>query len=121
MLRKVFSVGAIISLCCATAFGQVAIGVKGSLQLSNLTSSAFNQQNSNLIGFQAGLLLNAPINEQLSIRPQLLYSVKGSKAVGSAQGISVDAKLAINYLELPVQLAYGFEVGEGRVVVGAVP
>ncbi|MEZ0538475.1 porin family protein [Fibrella arboris] len=123
MLRKFLTVCVCTLVGSAAAFGQVSVGVKGSLQFASqkYSSSGLAISGDNIIGFQAGLLLNAPLTEQLSLRPQLLYSTKGTKFSGSLLGGSGESKGTLNYLELPIQLAYSLEVGEGNVVIGAGP
>jgi hypothetical protein len=88
------------------------------------------------IGFQAGLMADIPITDRLSVRPKLLYSTKGYRLdprpllnlFNTAFGIealdlpdSLVQPAVVNYLELPVQLMYGFDVGPGRIVLGAGP
>lgn len=121
MLRNLLAISALTLLGGISAVAQVSIGVKGSVQFANIIVTPTTQKASSLVGFQAGLMLDAPITDQLSIRPQLLYSVKGAKQTLNAQGVNLEAKVAVNYLEVPIQLTYGFEVGEGRVVIGAGP
>lgn len=121
MLRNLLSVCAFVLLGSVAASGQIAVGVKGSLQLSTITITPNTLQPSSLVGFQAGLMLDLPITDEISLRPQLLYSVKGAKQSASAQGVTVEQKAMINYLEVPVQITYGFEAGDGRVVIGAGP
>ena len=112
---------ALVSLCSASA--QTTLGIKGSLQIANEKFSTSNDSftGDNVVGFQAGLLLKAPINEQFSIRPQLLYSTKGFGISANVLGVNNSARLVFNYLEVPIQLAYSLEVGQGNVVVGAGP
>ncbi len=126
-MKKFFYSIVALSLISTLSFAQVRVGVKGSLQFANqkISSQGFNITGSNLLGFQAGLLLDAPLSDNLSLRPQILYSVKGSKydlsSLLGGLGGSGDATTTINYVEVPVQVAYGFEVGNGRVVLGAGP
>lgn len=123
MLRNLFSICALTLLGSVTAFGQVTVGIKGSAQLAKETFAGSGQSITadNIVGFQAGLILKAPVSDQFSIRPQLLYSVKGLKLSSNVLGTGNEAKATINYLEVPIQLAYAFEAGEGNIVIGAGP
>ena len=119
MLRKLFIASAVAILGSIPSFGQVVIGVQGSLQFSNFNASAngINISGNNVVGFQAGLMLDAPLSGNLSLRPQLLFSTKGSEL--SSGGAT--SKTTLNYLEVPIQLCYGLEAGNGKVVLGAGP
>lgn len=127
-MKKFFYSVIALSLVSTLSFAQVRFGVKGSLQFANVKFSGqgLNYSGSNLLGFQAGVLLDAPLSGNLSLRPQLLYSVKGTKfdlnsLLGGTGTGSTDLKLTLNYLEIPVQLAYGIETNSGRIVLGAGP
>lgn len=123
MLRNLLIVSALTLLSSTVLFAQVSVGIKGSAQLANqkYSSSGISIAGDNIVGFQAGLLLNAPLSDQLSLRPQLLYSTKGTKLSGSLLGGAGESKAVINYLELPIQVAYSLEAGNGNVVIGAGP
>ena len=69
----------------------------------------------------AGLLLDAPIAKKISIRPQLLFSAKGSKYYTGGSSPGVTSSFILNYLEIPIQLVYGVKAWSGQVVVGAGP
>ena len=141
---------ALLSLLLLTtaSFGQVRYGIQGGVQASNIAASidlsnlgpAFgvpvipvNQR----VSFRAGVMADVPLGGRFSLRPQLLYSVKGGdvqvgtfiagllKQFGQPDPTSavsgVQSKAVINYVELPVMVMYGIAAGRGRVVVGAGP
>ena len=145
----------IFCLSINAAIGQVqpaplrrGYGVLGSVQGSSVTSTVdfasfsptlgtllvpINQR----VGFRAGLMADYSVGKRLSIRPQLLYSVKGGNVdvgtfvanvlarfgVTSAPFVIENpiSKVVINYVELPVMVMYGLKAGPGRLVVGAGP
>ena len=138
----------IFCLFINVAIGQVRYGVQGSIQAATVTSTVnftsfsptlgtltvpINQR----VGFRAGLMADYPITIRLSVRPQLLYSVKGGNVdVGTfvanvltrfsviSAPFRIDnpiSKVIINYVELPVTVMCGLELGPGRLVVGAGP
>ncbi|MBO0949973.1 porin family protein [Fibrella forsythiae] len=123
MLRNLLTISVFTLLSSAVSFAQVSVGIKGSAQLANqkYSSSGISISGDDIVGFQAGLLVNAPLTDQLSLRPQLLYSTKGTKLSGSLLGGAGESKTAVNYLELPIQVAYSLEAGNGNVVIGAGP
>ena len=102
------------------AQAQTRFGIQGSLQFANISSSGngVSFTGDNLLGFRGGVLADLPISGQISLRPQLLYSTKGtdfSKVTGTP------LKTGIQYLEVPVQLMYSLNAGPGHVVLGAGP
>ncbi|MEZ0538476.1 porin family protein [Fibrella arboris] len=147
-MKRLCSVVLILSLCSSAVVGQVRYGIMGSVQASNVSSTVdlsslgptlgtltvpINQR----VGFRAGLMADIPVTDQLSIRPQLLYSVKGGNVdVGTfvsnalakfglpsstfSIGTSI-SKVVVNYIELPVLATYSLDAGPGQLVVGAGP
>jgi hypothetical protein len=83
-------------------------GVKGGLNLANVSISpaqtGFNQ--TSIIAFHAGLVIDANLSESISIQPNLLFSQKGYGISGSSGGITVDGKATLNYLEVPINILY---------------
>jgi len=139
---------AIYCLCVTSTNGQVRYGIQGSIQGATVSSvvdfTSFGPSLGTLavpinqrIGFRAGIMADYPITSHLSIRPQLLYSVKGGnvdvkKFVGevltkfgvTGTPFTIDnpiSKVVVDYVELPVMVMYGLEVGPGRLVIGAGP
>lgn len=111
----------IIALAISSTFtvAQVRIGVTGGLQVASqqIKVQGITITGSNLVGFQAGLLLDAAVSENLSIRPQVLYSVKGGKYNIGGNSFTT----TFNYIEVPIQAVYGFPLSSGRVALGAGP
>ncbi|ARK10447.1 porin family protein [Fibrivirga algicola] len=139
---------AIFCLCVTSTNGQVRYGIQGSIQGANVSSvvdfTSFGPSLGTLavpinqrIGFRAGIMADCPITSRLSVRPQLLYSVKGGDVdvktfvgnVLSRFGVTgtpfiIDnpiSKVVVNYVELPVVLLYQLATGPGHLVVGAGP
>lgn len=83
---------------------QQKVGIKGGLNLSNLTGDT-NDKNL-LAGFHVGGWLEAPVTEALSIQPELLFSQKGLKQDYNWDELNVETRLRLNYLEIPVNLVY---------------
>lgn len=150
-MKKVYLSVISCLLTLATCFGQTLYGVQGSFQSSNISVGLptgatglfgdfdYKAMFTSSSGFRLGIMADVPITEQLSIRPQLLYSTKGYKIdarplvsalSGSFGGPAIPVSslpdslvtpFRVNYLELPIQAMYGFDAGPGRVVVGAGP
>lgn len=148
-MKRIYPVIIAILLCSATTFSQVRYGIQGSLQATTIAStvdlssllgpsvSTLTLPITQRVGFRAGIMADFSLTNQLSVRPQLYYSVKGGdidvgafvSTVLSKVGLPTTSfpvetsisKVVINYIELPVMLMYGFGVGPGRLVVGAGP
>lgn len=127
-------------LMTTALFGQVRFGLQGSGQFATIAVNAPQGQglpksteySKQRFGFRAGLMADIPVSEQLSVRPQLLYSVKGTKLdLGYLLGLGsvptgvdpnqLELTLNYNFLELPIQVMYGLDAGPGRAVLGAGP
>ncbi len=147
-MKRLCSVILALFLCSFNAVGQVRYGVQGSVQVANVASTVdltslgpsigvLTVPIDQRTGFRAGLMADFPLTGQLSIRPQLLYSVKGGNV--NVSKFVIDAltkfglpsstfpientvsKVVVNYIELPVLAMYSAEVGPGRIVIGAGP
>lgn len=146
-MHKLYVVVLFNLLVCLSTYGQVLYGVQGSLQSSNValgsSAGAFGALGLDMsalfkarVGYRAGVMADIPVTDRLSVRPQLLYSVKGYKidprpllasllggfggTVGSLPDTLVQTA-GVSYLEVPVQVMYGLDAGPGRVVIGAGP
>ncbi|MDP9048564.1 MAG: PorT family protein, partial [Bacteroidota bacterium] len=97
----------------------VSFGVKAGANFSKLTtsSSGISVTSSSLTGFHVGAVADIGLGDW-SLQPGLLYSTKGG-TYGTASDGTV--KLALNYLEVPVNLLYNIHVGVGKVFIGAGP
>lgn len=147
-MKRLCSAVLLFALCTATATGQVRYGIVGGVQASDVTSAVDLTSLSptlgtlpvpikQRVGFRAGLLADIPVTSHLSVRPQLLYSVKGGNVdVGTfvstvltkfglpASTFPIEnsvSKVVINYLEIPVLVLYGFKAGPGQFVAGVGP
>ncbi|MEZ0608713.1 porin family protein [Fibrella sp. WM1] len=137
-MRKVIYLLVSCMLMTNALFAQVRFGVQGSGQFANIVASvsqgqgatSYTDYSKQRLGFRAGVMADIPVSEQLSVRPQLLYSVKGTKLNlggllgGVPTGVDpnqLDLTLNYNFLELPVQVMYGLDAGPGRVMLGAGP
>ena len=150
-MNKFLLIGATWLLCAGTVAGQVRYGLQLSGQASTISSSVdLTPVASGLgvlaipidqrMGFRAGIMADIPLGRSFSVRPQLLYSVKGGNAnivkfatdliTKLGIGGTIDPKtltndlnsnVVLNYIELPVPIMYGLEAGPGRLLLGAGP
>ncbi|HEV3413932.1 MAG TPA: porin family protein [Puia sp.] len=85
----------------ATAHAQLAFGIKGGANISNVNGSQVSGTSS-LVGFNAGAYLKLPLTHHLTIQPEVVYSGQGFKATYSG----IETNIHSNYINVPVLLKY---------------
>jgi hypothetical protein len=111
MKKLVLILFAGISFATARAQGQFQFGVKGGLNVSNVTvSNGFNGYSySSLANFNAGVFVKIPfLAPGLSLQPEIYYSGQGFKANDGSGGLYSEH---VNYLNIPVLAKYTFPQG----------
>jgi hypothetical protein len=136
-MRKNVVLSAILLIGFLSASAQISIGVQGGAVFSKPKSTyevnstlPITVEASSRTGFMAGLIVDLPLGESgFRLMPELNYVSKGGRGstqigislpTGPAQ-IGIDLTSTINYLELPVSLAYSAPVGDHFFVMGAGP
>lgn len=123
-MKKIFT-SAFVILATATGFSQeVKWGVKGGLNYSNLRGiettmtsddgESIKFSSKGQVGFYIGGFAEYQISDKLAIQPELLISTQGGgrefKTSGTEYGdyyaVSVENKLNLTYLQIPVMLKY---------------
>lgn len=115
MTKKIIFTFAAAALAMG-ASAQVRVGVKGGLNLSNITTSNTGGVDNNrmLPSWHVGAIADFPLSEILSIQPGVFYTTKGSK-LESGNPDDVDYyKTTTNpsYIEIPVNFV-------GKIPLGA--
>ena len=97
------------TLCLSVVlFAQnAAIGLKGGLNISNLSNSSGYEMGSK-VGFNGGLLAHIHLNPSLALQPEVVYSSQGAKYTTSD---GLEHKLSLDYVNIPLQLQYMFDNG----------
>jgi hypothetical protein len=96
----------VMALSLLTVQAQIKFGLKGGLNIANIGGSDVDD-NKAKIGFYLGGLLEATIQDNISIQPELLYSVQG-------YGVELagdDGKVNQSFLLIPVMGKYTFGSG----------
>lgn len=99
LLILVFAVGAMAQ---DGGTGITGKGIKVGLNLANISGDDVPDEAKVSMGFAFGGFFTYSLSPSLAIQPELLYSMKGSKA---EMGI-VTEKFKFNYLEIPVLLKF---------------
>lgn len=122
MKKVILSVFTVISLV-AVSQAQFRVGLKAGGSLSNQHGNA--AAGTNLVskdafrGYQAGLVGDVQLFQNVYLQPQLLYTQKGAKYTTIAGG--QDTKLTMRNVEMPVNVLYKVNVPFGRIVAGGGP
>jgi len=100
------------------------IGLQAGLNIASQSiggdeSGGFTISTDSKTGFLVGAVAQFPFSKYLSFRPELNYIQKGSKTVDAAADQSVI--IALNYLDLPLNVVYSSDAGKGQVFFGAGP
>ena len=106
-MKKLF-LGAAIAMSSLTFAQQ--FGVKGGMNVSSLSDDATLSDQESKIGFNAGVFMNAPLAENFSIQPEVLYNDLGSKVTRSTEILgntySADYSRNLGYISVPVMFQY---------------
>ncbi|MGC4235083.1 MAG: porin family protein [Niabella sp.] len=90
-------------------------GVNAGVNFANITGKDADDTKIKT-GFQAGVTYDFGIADDFVIQPGLSYVQNGAKYDGS-----VDAKIHLNYLQLPITFQYQPELGNGNLLLGVGP
>jgi hypothetical protein len=90
----------ILILHSGVVYAQPSFGIKGGLNLSNLSIEDASDKNM-ITGLHAGVFLNLPVTKVFSIQPELLFSQKGTKWETGGSLADIEAKLKQSYVDIP--------------------
>lgn len=129
-MKKLFlSLSALIALGTATsAQTKITFAPEAGLNLSTVRSKSNGERDDNVkprLGGKVGGVVNFGITKHLSVQPGLFFSMKGAnyKYTETVGGVTTTAesKTNVNYLELPVNVAYQFGTGKSGLFIYAGP
>jgi hypothetical protein len=95
----------------------IKAGATRSEQRVNVSGSNAFFSNDHYDNFHAGFIGDLPLAKNLYLQPQILYSRKGATLLSSTG--APDAKIRINYIDVPVNVLYKFPVSFGKLFGGA--
>jgi hypothetical protein len=113
------SLATTISALSLKAQDKTTIGVRAGINLQNITGkNAAGDKLDNKIkaGINIGLNAEVPIAEDIYVQPGLLFSTKGAKDK-TYRKINV----RLSYLEIPINLLFKPELGDGKLLLGFGP
>ena len=89
---------AVISVSFSFIHAQTAVGLKGGVNIANLSGFEGNSR----IGLHAGVFLHHTINSSWCFQPELLYSGEGQRYISNGE----ERTLALDYIQLPLMIQY---------------
>ncbi len=114
-MKKALVLFVVSFLLVGSSFAQVKIsgGVLGGLNLANVTvdPTPTGIDFSNLTGFAAGGVLNFEFTGGFGIQVEPMYIQNGAKVSSG----SIEEKIKVNYIDIPVIFMYTFATGQGEV------
>ena len=87
-------IAAVGLLFCKTIEGQTSFGIKGGVNIANITGNEYKAR----ISGHAGVFANRMINKYFAVQPELLFSGEGQ----IADWIGAEHTTAINYIQFPL-------------------
>lgn len=81
-----------------------SFGIKGGVNISNLSKGYDFEDNKAKIGFHGGVFMNLPLTGQLSFQPEIIYNNVGSKVKYAVSDSEYEKKL--NYISVPLMIQY---------------
>lgn len=102
-MKKLF-LGAAIAVSSLTFAQQ--FGAKAGVSVSSLSEDATLSDQESKVGFNAGLFMNAPLGQNFSIQPELLYSQYGDKAEATVASNKYSYTRSLDYITVPVMFQY---------------
>ncbi|MGV3587545.1 MAG: porin family protein [Adhaeribacter sp.] len=108
-MKKIFVLATLTLLFISVGFAQTLVGIKAGGSITNITlneqyKNLLNFSAQNCIGYQLGLFAQRTINENIFMRTELAYTLKGYKSHDKTT--NREGRVGFNYISLPLLLGY---------------
>jgi hypothetical protein len=104
--------------------GGTSFGLRGGVNFQNINGKDENGdklENDILTGFNIGINAEIPVGVDFYFQPGLLYTIKGAKSKDVILGQTINGKVKISYVELPLNFLYKPMMGKGHLLLGFGP
>jgi len=104
--------------------GGTSFGLRGGVNFQNINGKDENGdklENDILTGFNLGINAEIPVGIDFYFQPGLLYTIKGAKSEDVILGQTINGKVKISYIELPLNFLYKPMLGKGHLLLGFGP
>jgi hypothetical protein len=108
------------SLTSKAQDAKTTFGVRAGVNFTNLNGEddlGKDLENDIKTGFHIGVNAEIPVATDFYLQPGLLFSTKGAKA----KEASVEYKLNLSYIEIPINFLYKPTLGDGKLLLGFGP
>jgi len=103
---------------------KTSFGIRGGVNFQNINGKDENGdklENDILTGFNIGINAEIPVGVDFYFQPGLLYTIKGAKSKDIILGQTINGKVKISYIELPLNFLYKPTLGKGHLLLGFGP
>ncbi len=140
MLKKIFIVTVLVVLTAGYAQAQFKFGVRAGFNLTNFygSDSKMDAQVTPKMkpGFQAGVVGEYSFSESFALQPAVIFATQGAKykinTAGTLPGMEDvdgtpyfeykgDEKFQINYIQIPINAQYKYDLGPVKLLLQAGP
>jgi hypothetical protein len=110
-------------LFTTTVVSAQSIILKGGLTLANIAESGELdlEDKTSKPGFQAGIMFDKPLTENISLRTGALYTLKGFAEKMSEDDYNLEMSLNMNYIDIPLEFVYKTPVNNAQFLLSAGP
>ena len=113
MKKLLLSIAAVATMATVSN-AQVRFGGEVGLNMSNESMSPAPSPSPTMaIGARVGVIMDYAINDKFSIQPGVMFSMLGSKEDPVTE--------TFNYIHIPINILYKFDLGPGKLFVGINP
>ncbi len=112
-MRKLLLCAAMLAgtVCMTNAQEKIAFGVRAGLNVNSLSGSGANGMKSR-VGYHVGAVMDWNVAKNLYVQPGLYFTTRGAKSSYKDYGFEETYKYNMNYLQIPITVAYRFPVSE---------
>lgn len=126
-MKRLFTVLILTCLFSGLAFSQVSFGPKLGVNFSTYQTKVSSGDDDTYLKYKVGpsigAMVNVKFNDFLSLQPSLIYTKKGSATdmkktyVDDVYVSSIDGyeRIKVGYIEIPINLAFGLDLGSGQI------
>ena len=119
-MKKIFLMVAVMIAAVSASFAQdFTFGARIGMNVANIGGDPKPEMDAKL-GFKAGIVADFPLADNIYLEPGLYFSPKGAKKEYSVLGVTSKTYCNLNYVEIPINGVYKFEVNSNFAVRGHV-
>jgi len=119
-MKKIFLMVAVMIAAVSASFAQdFTFGARIGMNVANIGGDPKPELDAKL-GFKAGIVADFPLADNIYLEPGLYFSPKGAKKEYSVLGVTSKTYCNLNYVEIPINGVYKFEVNSNFAVRGHV-